>query len=170
MKIINTICAAFALTVILALGAQAAMRASTEEFIQKTAAANQFEIDAAKIAKDKAQNAKVGDFARKMIDDHSKAGEDFMAALKTAGKDSPAPDATPDADQQSALDALNKTSGKDFDAQYVDSQVKAHDQTVDLFQDYVKNGDNKALQDFAQRTLPTLEQHQKMIKDIKGGM
>lgn len=147
----------------------AAMRASTDEFIQKTAAGNKFEIDTSNLALDKANSAEIKNFARQMIADHTKAGEDFKAALAKAGKSTPPPDATPDADHRKVLDDLQAATGDDFDVKYAAAQVAAHDETVALFQNYIKNGDQKDLKSFAENTLPVLLRHQEMAKSLKEG-
>jgi len=48
----------------------------------------------------------------------------------------------------------------DFQAAYVDAQVRAHDDTVVLFQSFAENGPDGSLKDFATKTLPTPQQHQ----------
>src|SRR4051812_38771096 len=89
---------------------------STGEFTQKAAVGNRFEIDSSKLAKSRASSGKVRDFANRMIKDHTKAGKDLKAALKTSNM--PAPDDTPDADHQALLDGLKTANGKDFDKRY----------------------------------------------------
>jgi putative membrane protein len=172
MKIIPLFTASMLLAGVATLPAQAEMRPSTEDFIQKTATGNRFEIDSSRLAVDKAHSPKIRDFARQMISDHRKAGEDFTDTLTKdrKDKDKPVPNDEPNADQKKALDALNNAPEKEFDKTYVDTQVKAHDDTVSLFEDYAKNGDDQALKDFAQRTLPTLKNHQKMVKDLQSSM
>jgi putative membrane protein len=37
--------------------------------------------------------------------------------------------------------------------------LKGHQQAVKLFQSYAQNGDDKQLKEWAQQTLPTLQEH-----------
>ena len=71
-----------------------------------------------------------------------------------------------DAKHQATVDKLSKLSGADFDKAYVKEMVKDHDTDVKEFQKQAQNGQNASIRDFASKTLPTLEEHQKMIHDI----
>jgi len=137
---------------------------AAQDFVQTAATANKFEIDSSKLALDHAQNEDVKNFAQRMIDDHTKAGDDLKAAVKDANAGIDVPDELDQAhkDQLDKLQAANT----DFDRQYVDMQVKAHDDAVNLFQGYADSGDNDKIKQFAANTLPTLKDHQKMIRDI----
>jgi putative membrane protein len=54
---------------------------------------------------------------------------------------------------------------------YVKEMVKDHDEDVKEFHKQSQNGQDSAVRDFASKTLPTLQEHQRMILDInKGGM
>ena len=141
----------------------------TKKFIEDASAGNMFEIETSKVAVAKSTNQKVKDFAQKMIDDHTKAGDDMKAALTT-----PAEQADVSTKlgmmQQHKLDELNKDSASSFDKDYVNAQVDAHDKTIKLFSKYSDKGDDAALKTFATNTLPTLQQHKQMIDSIKSSM
>ena len=150
-----------------AAAAQPAATKTTAEataFAKKVAAANAFEIQTSQIAKDKAQTADLKSFADRMISDHGKAGEDFKAALQTANVTGI--DEKLDAKQQATLSRLQKLQGKGFDNAYAKVQLDAHKEAVSLVRNYSKTGKTQALRDWAQKTLPTLEEHLKSITDI----
>jgi putative membrane protein len=139
----------------------------TQDFIDKVTVSNKFEIDTSKLAQEYGKDPAVKSFADQMIADHGKAGEEFKAALKEAGIDPPS----------EALDVSHTakyaklrlfTTENGFDAAYVKEQVAAHDQAVTLFKEYGASGPTPALKTFAEKTLPTLEHHLEMIKDIQG--
>jgi putative membrane protein len=44
--------------------------------------------------------------------------------------------------------------------------VEDHNKAVKLFQQEERSGHNAQLKQFAQKTLPTLEQHQKMAQEL----
>ncbi len=54
---------------------------------------------------------------------------------------------------------LNAASNEDFDKTYANQQVDGHQEAVDLFDSYAKKGDNAALKQFAQKTLPVIQEH-----------
>jgi len=142
---------------------------TANDFVQTAAVANMFEIKSSELARDHAESDQVKTFAQKMIDDHTKAGDDMKAAVESANADITVPT---DLDQphKDMLDKLQAANGADFDRQYVDMQVKAHDDAVKLFQDFAEKGDNDQVKQFAQNTLPTLKDHQKMIHDMSDQM
>ncbi len=140
--------------------------AKTQSFIENATSGNNFEIQSSKTALDKSKNDAVRSFAQKMINDHTKAGNDMTATLKKANI--PAlvnPDMLAQKHQDVLNSLKNETSG--FDQAYIDAQTKAHDETVSLFEDYAENGDNPDVKTFARNTLPTLKEHRDHIKEMK---
>jgi putative membrane protein len=133
------------------------------EFAEMAASSNMFEIQSSKLALDKSQNDEILSFAQQMIDDHQAAGEKMKQAAQEAGVEVPSEMAE---DQQEALDDLEEAD--DFDEAYVDAQVEAHDEAVDLFEGFSENAEDGPLRTFAQETLPTLEDHKSRIEDIEG--
>lgn len=139
----------------------------TQDFIDKVTVSNKFEIDTSKLAQEYGKDPAVKSFADQMIADHGKAGEEFKAALKEAGIEPPSE--TLDVSHTAKYAKLRIfTTESGFDAAYVKEQVAAHDDAVALFKDYGANGPTPALTAFAEKTLPTLEHHLEMIKDIQG--
>jgi len=141
---------------------------AAQDFVKQAAIGNKFEIESSKFALDHAQNGDVKSFAQRMINDHTKAGDDLKAAVQDANAGTEVPDQLDQA-HKDQLDKL-QASNTDFDRQYVDMQVKAHDDAVNLFQGYADNGDNDRIKQFAANTLPTLKDHQKMIHEISDNL
>jgi putative membrane protein len=65
------------------------------------------------------------------------------------------------------LDKLNKKTGADFDQLYIDDQVSAHDEAIELFKDYAQNGDDAKVKQFATQTLPVLLKHKQDITQVQ---
>jgi putative membrane protein len=148
-----------------AAGDPTAMTGEAQEFVDKAAVSNQFEIESSKVALEAAESPQVKDFAQKMVDDHTKAGEDLKAAVGNAGAELMVP-AELDKEHADKLAQLQSLSGAEFDQQYVEMQTAAHDQAVELFSSYAEDGDNEALKEFAANTLPTLQEHKDQIHSI----
>jgi putative membrane protein len=149
--------------------AQSAQREmmKTQEFVQKVAISNQFEIMSSQLALQNTNTGSVRQFAEQMITDHTRAGSDFKQALAESELDG-APPATLDEAHQETMTELQGLSGASFDNQYIKAQMIAHDEAVLLFRTYAENGENKALQQFAAATLPTLERHQAHVMQLQG--
>jgi putative membrane protein len=69
-------------------------------------------------------------------------------------------------DHKKMGDKMSKLSGAEFDREYMKHQVEDHDKAVALFERQAKKGKDAELKAFAERTLPTLKEHQQMARDI----
>jgi putative membrane protein len=146
---------------------QPMIEVDTATFIKMVASSNAFEMESSKLAKQNASSDAVKKFAQQMITDHTKAGEDFKAALENVNTTSSVSKTTLQLKEQQALDKLKAASGEAFDSEYVNAQVKAHDEALALFRSYSNSGDDLALKEFAKKTLPVLEMHQQHVKGLQ---
>lgn len=138
---------------------------STEDFVKEVAVSDMFEIESSKLAQQKG-SPEVRAFASHMIEDHTKTSTAVKNMVQGGGVKAQLPAAL-DSSHQSKLDKLKSLSGDDFNKTYNDDQRSAHKDAISLFQRYAKGGDNAKLKDFAGKTLPTLEDHQKMAQNLK---
>ncbi|MWP40130.1 DUF4142 domain-containing protein [Rhodobacter sphaeroides] len=145
--------------------AQEAAVTDPGEFAQKAAVSNMFEIQSSQMALDKGVEGEVADFAQRMIDDHTAAGDKMKAAAADAGVSVPT---SMDEEHQSKLDNLEAAEGEAFTTAYVDAQVEGHEKAVQLFEGFSNGGEDGPLKDFATSTLPTLQEHEQQIKQISG--
>ena len=130
-------------------------------FVEKAAASDLFEIEAAKLAAKRSTNAQVKKFAAMMEKAHTKTTEDLKAAIAASGAALTPPTALP-ADLQDKLDDLNKADDKDFDKTYADDQVDVHQAALNLMQRYAQDGDTPAIKAFAAATAPKVQEHLNM--------
>jgi len=124
------------------------------------------EIEASKIALKNSQNQKVIGFANEMITDHSKANQ-VLDSIKDdkmlTEKD------TISGEHKVILDSLKTKTGAAFDRAYISMMIHDHEEAIDLFKD-ASDDKNQTIQDFARQTLPTIEDHLKMAKDIDASL
>jgi len=137
-----------------------------QEFADKAAKSDAFEIAAAKLAKTNAESADVKKFAAMMIEAHTGSTAKIKAA---AAKATPAikPDPTLTSDLQSKLDDLGKLKGADFDKAYIDGQVSAHEDALSLMKSYADKGDTPSLKTAAGEIAPKVQEHLDMAKKLK---
>lgn len=137
-----------------------------QEFADKAAKSDAFEIAAAKLAKTNAESADVKKFAATMIDAHTGSTAKIKAA---AAKATPAikPDPTLTSDLQSKLDDLGKLKGADFDKAYIDGQVSAHEDALSLMKSYAASGDTPSLKATAGEIAPVVQKHLDMARAMK---
>ena len=121
------------------------------------------EIALGKLAVDKGSSDAVKQFGQKLIDDHTKANDEFKQ-LATAGG-MKIPDEL-DSKHQSRVDKLAKLSGAEFDKAFIKDQQKYHQQNMRDFQDEAKYGSVLQVKDLASKSLPTLQQHLELAKEL----
>ena len=139
---------------------------TAQEFVDKAAKSDAFEIASAKLAKDKAASADLKSFAAMMIEDHTGSTAKIKKAAAAA---SPAVTPNPEltADQQGKIAKLDKLSGADFDKEYAAQQVDAHETALSLMKDYAEKGDAAPLKAAAGEIQPKVETHLEKIKAIR---
>ncbi len=138
---------------------------SAQEFVTKASISDMFEIQSSKLALSKSSDGGIKSFASHMVADHSKSTAKLKATIAKHNLDVQ-PATALDDKHKDLLTKLQGESGKEFDNDYVSAQKDGHDEAVDLFTDYSKDGDNASLKKFATAVLPTIKDHQKMIHDM----
>jgi putative membrane protein len=157
------------LAVALSTSMGAAFAATDNDFVDKAAAGGIAEIETSRLALEKSASADVKEFANMMITDHSKANDELAAIAKK--HDIEVPDTTTLVKQ--AKEKILDMRDESFDAAYADNQVKAHEETIELFKkeantvtdDKVKGATE--LKGFAQKMLPGLEKHLAAAKKLQ---
>ena len=129
--------------------------------MRNAAIGGMFEVQSSQLALKKTQDQDVKQFADRMIKDHTQAND----KLKSLAKNETIPS---DLDQshQQMLQKLQGENGSNFVDTFKQMQVAAHRQAINLFQSYAEHGDDQQLKQFAQQTLPTLQQHLQMAEHI----
>jgi len=121
------------------------------------------EVELGRLALERAASAEVKQFARQMIEDHSKAGEK-LKELAQQKKVTLSPEILPQAKQ--TKETLARLSGGDFDRGYVKAMVEMHERDVAAFDAVAKNAVDADVKAFAAETVPTLKHHLQMIREM----
>lgn len=135
------------------------------EFMMKAAQGGMTEVELSQMALKQSSNDDVKQFAQRMVDDHTKAGDELkdLAASKSVTLSMMV-----SKDGKSAMDKMMKLSGADFDRAYMKQMVKDHNMTVALFEKEASGGKDAETKAWAEKTLPTLREHQTMARDLSG--
>jgi putative membrane protein len=134
-----------------------------KKFAKEAAIGGLTEVQLGKLAQQKASSEAVKQFAQKMIDDHSKAGDQLKQVASSESLS--LPDSL-DPKHQAAIDKLSKLSGPEFDKAYAKDMVKDHEKDVSEFQAESQGGTDANVKQFASQTLPVLQQHLELAKDL----
>jgi len=148
----------------LIIASAAAFAAAPDASFYKTLAQGGIaEVEAGTLAQQKGADPKVKDFGAMMVKDHSAANEQLKALAAGKGIDLPGSSST---SQMAAKAKLEVLSGGTFDKSYVEDQVKAHRETVELLKKEIATGQDPDAKAFAQKVLPTVESHLRAINQI----
>lgn len=138
----------------------------TREFFAAAASANMLEVEASKLALQRAQNPEVRAFAEQMIKDHTKAGEELKALAQKKNVTLPTAMMTR---HQSMYDELkDEKTAKDFEEAYGAAMVASHKEAVTLFDEVADDGKDAEVNTFAAKLLPKLQSHGGMAKELPG--
>lgn len=145
-------------------GKQSAGMGDTDStFVKKAAQGGLAEVELGQLATQKASSEEVKKFGQRMVDDHSKANEQLKQVAAEKNIDVPQ---QLDAKDKATKARLEKLSGERFDRAYMKDMVRDHQKDVAEFQRASKIAKDPAIKNFAQQTLPTLQDHLKEAEKI----
>ncbi len=153
-----------ALACALALGAAHAR--SDSSFMKQAAQNGAAEIEASKLATSKATDPQVKAFAEQMVADHTKVADDLKQLAANKKVDLPE---GPSIKQKAELKMVSGADGDKFDARYSKAfGVKAHMETIKMFEEAAKDAKDPEVKAWAAKTLPGLKHHLEMAKALPG--
>lgn len=132
-------------------------------FVREAAIGGMAEVDLGQLAASKAESPDVKQFGQRMVDDHGKANEELKSWASQKNVTLPT---ELDAKHKAEHAKLEKLSGAAFDRAYMASMVADHNKDVAAFTRESKMAKDAELKAWAGKTLPTLQEHQKMAKTI----
>lgn len=132
-------------------------------FAKEAAQGGMAEVKLGQLAEGKGSNDSVKSFGKRMIDDHSKAGDKLKEVASRENIPLPTDISAKD---QATYDRLSKLNGAAFDRAYARDMVKDHETDITAFQKEANAGKDDSLKSFASETLPTLQDHLKQAKDM----
>jgi putative membrane protein len=141
-----------------------ALSSDDKKFIEKAAQGGVAEVQMGKLAAQKAQSAEVKQFGERMAKDHASANDKLTQIASQKGV-TPASDM--DSSSKREYDKLQKLSGAQFDQEYMKTMVSDHEKDVKEFQSEAKSAKDPQVKNFAQSTLPTIEEHLKLAKQAE---
>lgn len=164
MRIVRHVVPALVLITTAALGPGLRAQGSDQSFVMKAASGGMAEVMLGQLAQKNGSAPAVKEFGKKMETDHSKANDE----LKTiASKNSITLPSAPGPAEQATYNRLSKLSGAAFDKAYADDMVKDHQEDIAEFKKEASSGQNPDIKAFASKTLPTLEEHLKMAREMQ---
>src|SRR5262245_8301386 len=133
--------------------------------VREAVSAGIFEVKSSDLARSRAGRPEIKRFAERMIEDYLKFNMEFMGIIERGGLGVPM-EMTARCKQR--YDKLATLRDEAFDKEYVEIQVRGHEEAVKRFEELSKNAANADVRQFAARLLPTLRQHKEHAMKLPG--
>lgn len=134
-----------------------------QQFVKAAASGGMMEVEVGKLAQQKGSSDAVKQLGERLVQDHTKANDQLKEVATKAGITVPS---ALDPKDQSKVEKLSSLSGNGFDKAFAKGAVKDHEHDIKMFKAEAKNGTNPDLKSFASQTLPVLQQHLSMAKNL----
>src|SRR5712691_9135871 len=145
----------------------APLNAADKDFATKAAEGGMMEVELGQLAAAKATSNDVKDFGNRMVLDHGKANDALKSLAANKGLTLPT---QPGADEKKTSNDLSMKNGKDFDKAYISDMIKDHEKDAKEFEKATKDVQDPDLKSWASKTLPVVQDHLKMAKQIAAKM
>jgi putative membrane protein len=136
-------------------------KSADNTFVMKMANGGMAEVDLGKLAVKNGGSQDVKSLGQRMIDDHSKAGDDLKAI---ADRKNIAWPTQLDARSQAQHDKLAALNGDAFDRAYLSAMLSDHKKDAAELRAESKSGKDPDVKAWAAKTLPTVEDHLKQFQ------
>ncbi len=136
-------------------------------FLNNAGPGGEAEVELGRLAAKRAESKEVRQFAQQMVEDHSKAGAKLKELAHQKNVTLP-PGVMPKSKQ--TMEKLTKLQGAEFDRAYVQTMVQVHEKDVAAFSAFAKSATDADVKAFASATLPTLQHHLQMIRELAKNM
>jgi len=144
--------------------ATAQAQSGDQTFVTKMAGVAMGEVELGTLAKDKASSRDVKGFAQRMVDDHSKAGDELKGIAQR--KNLTWPPALP-ADTVALKDRLSKLSGAAFDRAYIDAMVNGHREVLTVVKAHVQSAADPDVKAWATKASSSVQAHLTHALDVQ---
>ena len=147
-------------------GGQHKLQGDERQFMMKAAQGGMLEVEASKLAMERASSQQVKDYAKMLHDDHTAANKKLMELAQQKGVDLPK---ELDAKHKQDLSRLQKLQGAEFDRAYLEHMgMKDHRKDIQDFEKQAKSAKDAQVKSFAEQTLPTLRKHLTQAQQLAG--
>lgn len=144
--------------------AQSVLAPADKQFIHEAGIGGTHELQLSMIVPKRSEDPDVRKFARRMLDDHSKASAELKAILSR--RNVSAPDDLMDPEHTAVKAQLRQLGGVAFDRLYMTTMVRDHEQALAIFQAEANGGGDPELRSFAARQIATIHEHLQQARTI----
>lgn len=131
---------------------------------------NEGEVDLAQLAKRKAVNKQVKDYAKMMADQHKQNEKDTKRVARKQDLDFKKTDMSKslEARAEDTEKTLKKTAKDDFDRAYMDQEVAMHEKALETVESLILSAQNTAYKAHLEKTRDAITVHLAHAKEVQG--
>ena len=144
-------------------GSGGSLSSADQKFVTDAATGSMTKVELGRLAAQQGSSDAVKQYGQRMVTDHSQANTELTKLASTKGVTLPT---TLDTKTQEQITKMSQLSGSDFDKAYINGMVKDHQKDVTLFQKQTTSATDPDVKAYAAKTLPTLQDHLQMARDI----
>ena len=137
--------------------------AADKMFVRNALQGGMAEVQLGQLTLQKSNNEQVKQFAQKMIDDHTKMGDQMKPVAQQVGVPVPTEVSKKDKKTMARLQGL---SGSAYDQAYIKDMVKDHQKDLSDFQTESSSGQDAAVKDAATQGSQVISQHLQMAQQL----
>jgi putative membrane protein len=142
-----------------------------DEIVAASEAVNAAQVEQGALARAKAKEPRLREFAEKLRADHERArrdGKSLAARLSIKPKESPLSSEL-GADAAGATKTLKNAKRNDFDRLFLESQIAAHQKTLELLdQKLIPNARNQDVKELLEGLRATVQAHLETVRSLQG--
>jgi putative membrane protein len=136
---------------------------SDKKFVESALKGGNAEVKLGQLAAEKGNSEDVKQFGQKMVDDHTKLGEQMKQIAQQEGFK--VPEGIPAKDK--ALESkLNSLSGDAFDRAYMKAMLKDHEKDLSDFKQEANSGNDTSIKDAASHGAQVISEHLQLAEQI----
>ncbi len=132
-------------------------------FVRNALQGGMAEVQLGQLTLQKSNNDQVKQFAQRMIDDHTKLGEQMKPVAQQIGVSEPNSISKKD---KTTIAKLQSLSGPAYDQAYIKDMVKDHKKDLSDFQTEASSGQDQTVKDAANQGSKVIAQHLQMIQQL----
>ncbi|MBE8997158.1 DUF4142 domain-containing protein [Nostoc sp. LEGE 12447] len=139
------------------------LSSSDRQFITEAAQDGLAEVQLGQLASQRGRSNVVKQYGQRMVQDHTQVNAQLKQLAAQKGVTLPT---SIGSNNQQIKQRLSKLSGTNFDRQYLNQMLQAHEKDVAAFQTEAQQGQDLDVKAFAAQALPTLQKHLEEVRSI----
>lgn len=136
---------------------------SDKKFVRSALEGGNAEVKLGQLAAQKGSSEDVKQFGQKMVDDHTKLGDQMKQIAQQQGIQ--VPDGIPAKDKALQM-KLSGLSGDDFDKAYIKAMVQDHQKDLSEFKKEASSGNDTSIKDAASQGAQVISEHLQMVQQM----